>query len=83
MPGFKCKCGNIIKYGAIPNPQEWLLISDVQYDSFQGNIDSEELYDQFKSVFVCTNCERIWIFWKGFDFPPSGYLPNNLEEELR
>jgi len=76
MPGLECKCGNIINYGEIPNPDEWLFISDVEYDGYCGLIDSEVLYKGMKSMLVC---KRIWIFWDGFEKDPVGYF---LEEDV-
>ncbi|MCP3659277.1 MAG: hypothetical protein GY830_02745 [Bacteroidetes bacterium] len=47
----------------IPNPNEWLLISDVEYDNFSGQIDSEKLYMKMKTMLVCQKCKRLLIFW--------------------
>lgn len=60
----------------IPNPNEYLFISDVDYDSYAGKVDSEELYKQMKSMLVCDQCRRIWIFWNGFKNDPEAYLPD-------
>lgn len=76
MPGFKCKCGNIFRYGIIPNKDEWLLILDEKFDKYAGEINSEELYRDMKSMFVCRNCKRIWVFWEGFEQEPVPYLPD-------
>ena len=78
MPKINCKCGNIISYGEIPNPHEWLIISDVEYDSFSGSIDSEELYKQMKSMLKCEVCGRIWIFWNGFQSAPTPYFEEKI-----
>jgi hypothetical protein len=75
MPGIQCKCGNIIKSNLIPNPNEWLVISDVSYDKFSGKIDAEELYKEMKTLLVCNNCKRIWIYWNGNREPPLSYSP--------
>jgi hypothetical protein len=32
MPKIKCICGNILGLGEIPSPNQWLVISDVEYD---------------------------------------------------
>ena len=76
MPSFKCKCGNILRYGIIPNKDEWLLISDEKFDEYAGEINSEELYSEMKSMLVCQNCKRIWLFWEGFGQKPVPYLPD-------
>ena len=74
MPGIKCKCGNVIKTGEIPNPNEWLIISDVDYDAYSGNIDSEELYKEMKSMLVCKQCGRLWVYWNGYKKDPTPYI---------
>lgn len=77
MGGFICNCNNIIKTNEIPNPSEWLLISDVTYDNYFGQIDAEELYKEMKSMYLCSHCKRIWIFWEGHQNVPLSYI---LEE---
>ena len=73
MPGIKCKCGNTIDIGRIPNPNELLLISDMEYDNFSGQINSEELYLKFKSMLSCDCCKRLLYFKNGFDNNPEYY----------
>lgn len=73
MPSIKCKCGEKLGYGAIPNPIEWLIISDSTYDTYAGKIDSEKLYQEMKNILKCPMCSRLWIFWDGFDAPPVSY----------
>lgn len=74
MPNVVCKCGNILRYGNIPSQIEYKFISDVKYDQFQGQVDSEQLYLQMESFLKCSDCERLWVFWNGFNSKPSVYL---------
>jgi hypothetical protein len=74
MPNMPCKCGHVIGFGEIPNPNEWNMISDVEYDRFSGKIDAEELYRSMKSLLICANCKRLWIYWKGFEHSPVSYI---------
>ena len=73
MPAILCKCWERISYWKIPNPDELLVISDVEYDSFSGKIDSEELYKQMKSMIKCQKCNRLIYFENGFNKPPIIY----------
>jgi hypothetical protein len=73
MPGIKCKCGHVIKFGEIPNPNEWLLISDIEYGKYLGAIDSEDLYREMKSMLVCNQCKRVWVYWEGYQKDPTPY----------
>lgn len=67
MPSIKCSCNQRINLGSIPNKDEWLLISDIQYDEFSGTIDAEKLYQRMKPLIKCPNCARLLIFWNGFN----------------
>ena len=75
MPAIKCKCGERLSYGAIPNTNEWLAISDVDFDKVVGEIDSEELYERFVHVLICSNCRRLLVFNSGFTKEPLIFLP--------
>ncbi len=82
MPKRVCSCGSVLKYNDIPNEIEYLFISDTEYNDFEGNIDAEDVYMKMKSFFKCPNCNRLWVFWNGFDKPPQEYMPimhNNME----
>jgi len=74
MPKILCKCDEIINLGDIPSPNILKVISDEEYDNFSGLIDSEDLYMQMKIIVKCPNCERLHIFWNGFDSAPVIYL---------
>jgi len=63
--------------GAIPNPNEWLLISDEDRDGMQESINSDELYKQFLHLFKCVSCEAIAIFWAGLSEAPTWYEPKH------
>lgn len=77
MPAILCKCGNRLSLGEVPNPTEWLLISDVEYDEFQDEIDAEELYMRFKPLIICPYCKRLICFWNGFKEDPIFYKIDN------
>ena len=55
-----------MRYGEIPNPIEWLIISDVDFDEFSGTVDREQIYMATKSMLRCPKCLRLdileWIF---------------------
>ena len=73
MPAIRCKCGHKISYGEIPNPNELLVISDIEYDEFSGLIDSEKIHMQMKSIFQCQKCNRLFYFCNGFENEPIVY----------
>ena len=76
MPSITCKCGERLGYGEIPNPIEWLIISDVDYDSYENAVDAEKLYQEMKSILKCPSCDRLWFFWSGFGSEPTSYIPD-------
>ncbi len=73
MPSIKCKCGKRLDIGTIPNPNEWLAISDVDYDGYSEQVDAEALYEKFTHFLECDNCGRLWFFWNGFNGPAECY----------
>lgn len=79
MPSILCKCKERLRFGEIPNPIEWLIVSDKAYGSFVGTIDAEALYRSMNSILKCPKCGRLWVFWDGFDSDPSCYSPEKPE----
>jgi hypothetical protein len=81
MAKIRCVCDTIIQTsGGIPNELEWKILSDVEFDSFEGIIDAEDIYLESKSMFRCPTCGRLWIFWQDTGQPPQCYKPENLNE---
>ncbi|ROO59300.1 hypothetical protein EDC02_1096 [Micromonospora sp. Llam0] len=81
MAKFLCICGTIIQTsGPIPNELEWKIISDLEFDRFEGLVDAEEVYVASRPVFKCHTCGRLWIFWRGVDEPPQCYKPESPTE---
>ena len=77
MPKIICKCGEILNYGEIPCALEYCFISDVEYDMIDSFVDSQKLYQKMKSFFKCPVCERIWVFWDGFQCNATEYIKCN------
>lgn len=76
MPKLQCICHTVLNYSEIPSSNEWLLISDTDYDEFQGEVDTEKIYSRFTHMLKCPTCQRLHIFWQGFSSPPITYLPD-------
>jgi hypothetical protein len=74
MAKWLCACGSQIQSsGPIPNPTEWLLVSDSDFDTFAGTVDAEKVYAAMSHAFRCPACGRLHIFWRGFDNEPTIY----------
>lgn len=74
MGKFNCICGDIIRVsGPIPHPDEWLMIADTEYDSLDPSTNLDDLYKKMKSLIICRNCGRLWVFWDGFGAEPTVY----------
>ena len=71
MAGIECNCGYIIKSNMIPSPNDWIFMSEVEYDKYSGLVDSEELYMAMGRMVMCPNCERIWLYRDGI---PVSYI---------
>jgi len=69
-----CPCGEAIQSsGDVPNPIEWLLISDHDFGAFEGLAQSEDVYAAATHAFRCPTCDRLHIFWRGMDADPVVY----------
>lgn len=73
MPKIKCLCGNIISLSQIPSPNQFLMISDEKLDGFKDNIDTEQLYLAMDIVVHCVTCERLHVYYNGFNKPAIIY----------
>jgi hypothetical protein len=75
MSKLLCPCGEVIRIsGSIPNPVEWLLVSDEGFD-VEGLIDRQKLYFEMTHLFRCPTSDHLFIFWDGFDAPGTTYAP--------
>lgn len=75
MPKMLCTCGEVLRWGEIPNPIEWLMIADGDFDRFRGPVEAEEIYRAMTHLLRCPRCGRIWVFWEGFAAAPEEYVP--------
>lgn len=76
MAKFLCVCGETISTsGSIPNPNEWRLLSDSEFDAYQGLVQAEDVYRATTIMYRCPASDHLWIYWQGFDQPPSLYSP--------
>ena len=76
MAKFRCVCGETIRTsGDIPNPIEWHLLSDVDFDEFHGEVEAEEVYLATTLMYRCPASDHLWIYWDGIDEEPTLYSP--------
>lgn len=73
MPRLKCECSKVINLSGVPSRDQYLLISDKEYDSYSGLIDAEMLYSKMTIVVKCPLCSRLYIYNDGFNSPPAVY----------
>lgn len=78
MPSITCRCGESLSYGEKPNPVEWMVTSDHEYDIRCGVVYAERLLEDMRGMLKCPGCERLWVFWDGFESAPVVY---GLEQE--
>ena len=80
MAKLRCVCGEVITTsGLIPNPDQWQFIADERFDEFTGLVDAEVLYRAMSSFFRCPVSGHLWVFWDGFDAPPTVYEPLDVD----
>jgi len=75
MPKLLCTCGKTLNYGEIPCDDEFLFISDNEFDKYSGMVDSENIFMNMKSFLKCPECNRLFFFWNGFNEKPEEFLP--------
>lgn len=73
MPKILCKCSHYINLSEIPSPNQFLMISDIDYDKYQGLVDAEDIFRAMNIVVICPNCGRLYVYRNGFDMPPIIY----------
>lgn len=74
MPNRICPCGHVFRLGVIPCPDQWLLISDVDFDRFDKQIETDKLFDAMILATKCPDCGRLWIYYDGFGGKPTEYV---------
>jgi hypothetical protein len=56
---FFCTCGTIVRTsGAIPNPNEWHLIAD---EDFEPELSGMDLLGHSILAWRCPTCGRLWL----------------------
>lgn len=66
MPKRVCECGYWFRLGDTPNQDQWLIISDVDFDGFFAyESTAEEIYKKMKIMLKCPECGRLSVFWGG------------------
>ena len=74
MAKWGCRCGATLRSGgSIPNPTEWLAVSDADFEAFSGLVRAEEVYDAMTHAFRCAECGRLYIYWSGMAEAPTVY----------
>jgi len=75
MPKLTCACGRGIPYGEIPCSNEWLFVSDFEFEAFSGTVEAEAIYRMMKSFLKCPDCGRLWVFWNGYQEAAQEFVP--------
>lgn len=76
MAKFVCPCGQVIAVsGLIPNPIEWLLISDMSYDQLGSTVDADTLYKSMVHAFRCPRSGHLFVYWDGLIEQATLYEP--------
>jgi hypothetical protein len=74
MPKILCDCVDSIPLGAIPSSNQYLIISDVDFEPFfELKVNAEDVYAAMKLAAKCPECGRLHIFWDGFHKPGIVY----------
>ena len=78
MAKWLCACGETLRSsGDIPNPIEWLLISDQDFDAFSGLVQAEDVYSAMQHAFRGPSCGRLHVHWSGMGGEQVVYVPED------
>ena len=78
MARWLCACGETLhSSGEMPNPTEWLLVSDRDFEAFTGLVQAEDVYTAMQHAFRCPKCGRLHVHWAGMAGDPVVYVPEN------
>jgi uncharacterized protein with PIN domain len=80
MPAYKCKCGKWISYGDIPCKDEWVFLSDEEFDEL-SEATPQDIYRKMRSFLKCPACARLWFFWQGFQEEPEEFVRAAFKEQ--
>lgn len=80
MYKLACRCGETLRYGTVPCPVEWLMISDQRFDEVSisemrmDTSDLSEASNLMTRLLRCPSCGRLWVFWDGYGQPAVEYV---------
>jgi len=75
MTQWLCRCGETLQSSASrPNPSEWLLISDQDFDSLTDLVQAEDGYSAKEHVFAVSCMRPAPRVLVGMDVEPSVYV---------
>jgi hypothetical protein len=74
MPSRTCKCGTQLRFGGFPNPLEWIIMSEEKFDKYPSETKISEILLDSDVFIKCPKCQRVWIYWQGFDNSPTCYI---------
>jgi hypothetical protein len=81
VASLQCVCENLIDLSPIPNPHEWIVLSDVDYCQWnEEGSKPQAIISKAKVMLECPDCGRLWFFRKGFAHPPEMYEPTPYEK---
>lgn len=76
MSKLFCTCGRLIRMsGEVPNPREWKLIPDDELHGRSPRLSVERIVMEAPALVRCPECDRLWVYWRGLDHPPTEYAP--------
>lgn len=72
-----CRCGELLRWSQIPNPIEWVFMSDAKLIQLPDTVDYVALVGELNRFLKCPSCGRLVVFWNGFGQDPEFYLPES------
>lgn len=75
MAKWQCSCGAVLTTsGPIPNPDGLYVLSEQGYEA-RADAPDFDLIRESVGAHRCASCERLWIWWDGWEEDPTVYAP--------
>ena len=76
---FRCVCDEVISTSG-ESPHEWLAIREQVFGaSWDAGEGADAVFQKMRRMYVCPRSGHLWVFWSGFEDPPTCYEPCGVQ----
>ena len=75
MAKWQCACGAVLTTsGPIPHPDGLYVVPEELYEA-RADAGDFDLITESVGAHRCRACDRLWVWWNGWDGEPTVYAP--------